>query len=234
MDPRQLYVDERLKGGCAYCGDQPDTRDHVPSKVFLDDPLPQDLPVVEACSTCNQGFSLDEEYLACFLECVLCGTAEPEGVRREKVKRALERNPLLLDRLRSSRHTADDGALIWIPEAARVQKVIIKLARGHAAYELSLPQLEEPDEVAFLPFIAMSESERAAFENGDAGGRSGWPEIGSRAFLRAVGAPPYADQSGPWVVVQPNRYRYSVNQDGGVTVRIALGEYLAGSVTWTA
>ena len=74
MDPRKLFVDERLIGSCVYCGGAPDSRDHVPSKVLLDDPLPPDLPVVEACSTCNGNFSLDEEYLACFLECVFSGS----------------------------------------------------------------------------------------------------------------------------------------------------------------
>lgn len=37
MDPRKLFVDERLLEMCAYCGGQPDTRDHVPSRVLLDD-----------------------------------------------------------------------------------------------------------------------------------------------------------------------------------------------------
>jgi hypothetical protein len=55
MDPRHLFVDERLTGTCVYCGGQPDTRDHVPSKAFLDDPLPPDLPVVEASGeVCDQ------------------------------------------------------------------------------------------------------------------------------------------------------------------------------------
>lgn len=76
MDPKHLFVDERLKGSCVYCGGPPETVDHVPSRVFLDDPLPENLPVVEACRECNGGFSLDEEYLACLLECVMTGTTD--------------------------------------------------------------------------------------------------------------------------------------------------------------
>lgn len=41
MDPRHLPVDSRLVGGCVFCGGEPGTRDHVPSKVLLDDPLPK-------------------------------------------------------------------------------------------------------------------------------------------------------------------------------------------------
>jgi hypothetical protein len=40
MDPRKLFADERFKV-CAYFGDSdmPFTKDHVPSKVLLDDPF---------------------------------------------------------------------------------------------------------------------------------------------------------------------------------------------------
>ena len=84
MDPRHLPVDSRLIGQCVFCGGEPGTSEHVPSKILLDDPLPGDVPTVEACATCNASFSLDEEYLACFLECVLCGTADAAAVGREK------------------------------------------------------------------------------------------------------------------------------------------------------
>ena len=74
MDPRKLFVDERLTGKCIYCGRNPETRDHVPSRVLLDKPFPDNLPVVDACRTCNEDFSQDEEYLACLIECAICGT----------------------------------------------------------------------------------------------------------------------------------------------------------------
>jgi len=40
---RQLqdFVDERLKGYCIYCGGQTQSRDHVHSKVLLDEPYPE-------------------------------------------------------------------------------------------------------------------------------------------------------------------------------------------------
>jgi hypothetical protein len=77
MDPRQLPIDNRLIGVCVFCGGHPDTRDHAPSKVFLDEPFPEDLAVVEACAECNRSFSIDEEYLACFLEAVLFRNSGP-------------------------------------------------------------------------------------------------------------------------------------------------------------
>lgn len=234
MDPRQLFLDERLTGMCVYCGGRPDTRDHVPSKILLDDPLPSDLPVVGACTTCNRGFSLDEEYLACLLECVLCGTTDPSDLQRKKAKRALSRNSKLAARIDSSRQTDDAGTLIWQPEHDRVRGIVLKLSQGHAAYELS-PQFEGPVGVGFAPLIAMSEDERAAFEHGAMvfDGPQLWPEIGSRAFFRACGVPPDPHpQAGGWIVVQPGRYRYAVAETGGVMVRLVLSEYLACEVVW--
>lgn len=150
MDPRHLFIDERHTGMCVYCGTRPDTRDHVPSKVLLDEPYPPELPVVGACEKCNASFSLDEQYLACFLDCVIRGGAEASDLHRPNVKRILEGNPALQWRIEGARKRDEAGNLIWEPEAGRVRNVVLKLARGHAAYEL-YPKLEEPTVVSFAP-----------------------------------------------------------------------------------
>ncbi len=233
MNPEHyLFVDERLLGSCAFCGGAPGTRDHVPSKILLDDPLPGNLGVVESCAKCNQGFSLDEEYLACFLECVLVGFTSLADVKRSKVKRALEHNPKLAAYIQASATITDDGTCRWTPSSDRVRNVMLKLARGHAAFELSLIQLNDPSELYLQPLLELLPIEREDFERAGTGEIRAWPEINSRAFLRAAGAEPYADSPGPWIVVQPGRYRYSVDQFGGVKVQIVLSEYLACIVIW--
>lgn len=82
MDPRQLFVDERLTGFCVYCGAAPESGDHCPSKVLLDEPFPPNLPVLDACADCNNHLSLDEQYIACLIETVICGSANPDDVSR--------------------------------------------------------------------------------------------------------------------------------------------------------
>ena len=109
MDPRQRFLDERLTGYCSFCGGPSETRDHVPPKVFLDESYPQELPVVGACNKCNARTLLDEEYLACFLEWVICGTTDPLGVRREKVRRILEGRPRLKERIAKAKNRDDTG-----------------------------------------------------------------------------------------------------------------------------
>src|SRR5690242_14029536 len=71
---QKMYIDERHLAFCAFCGDAPGTRDHVPPRVFLDKPYPDNVPVVGSCFECNNGASLDEEYVACLLEAAVCNT----------------------------------------------------------------------------------------------------------------------------------------------------------------
>lgn len=231
MDPKQLFADERTTGFCVYCGAKPTTRDHVPSRVLLDEPFPADLPVVPACESCNGSFSKDEEYLACLVECALNGATEPDLVRRDKVGRILREHPPLAALISQGKRVDDAGRLIWMPNAQRVRNVVVKLARGHAAYELSEPRLDEPESVSFVPFCTMSQVQMQSFE---ASGpmTAGWPELGSRAFLRAVGCSLAPSKEG-WITVQAARYRYLVAQLNGLVVRAVLSEYLACEVVWS-
>jgi hypothetical protein len=60
VDQLKDFADSRLIAGCVYCGGLDETRDHVPSRVFLDSPFPENLPVVPACWECNNSFSRDD------------------------------------------------------------------------------------------------------------------------------------------------------------------------------
>lgn len=104
MDPLHLFADERLSGFCVYCGGMPVTRDHVPSKVLLDQPFPADLPVVPACEACSNSFSLDESYFACLVDCALTGSADSNSASREKVGRILKGKPALSSLIAASRY----------------------------------------------------------------------------------------------------------------------------------
>ena len=85
MDQLSDFADDRLISSCIYCGGPFETRDHVPSRVFLEAPFPENLPVVGSCRSCNQGFSRDEQYVACLLEAALAGTANPDKIRRSSI-----------------------------------------------------------------------------------------------------------------------------------------------------
>ena len=230
MDPKQLFIDERFKGICAYCGADADSRDHVPSRVLLDEPLPENLPVVESCAKCNRDFSIDEEYVACLIECVIQGTSSPNDKFREKVAKTLSARPSIAARINDAKTIDKEHMLIWLPENERVRTVILKLARGHMSYELGLQHIEEPQLVDMRPIPNMTEDEQYSFNSLDKTEGILYPELGSRAFINLLSGKPTA--YGGWHVVQDGRYRYAIGQSSGDWVKFVLSEYLACRVVW--
>lgn len=229
MDPKKLFADSRMSGFCVYCGGEPDTRDHVPSRVLLDEPFPDNLPIVECCTDCNGAFSLHEEYVACFLSCVICGSTVPEKQLRPKISRILKASPAIAARIQASLLPSVSDELVWKPELDRIRTVILKLARGHIAYELSLPRPDDPISVKIMPIALMPQDSASAFLSDQP--THLWPEIGSRAFIRACKTfdSPSVDC---WRIVQPGRYQYLVSQSGGDFVRLLIANYLACEVCW--
>lgn len=230
MKQLQCYGDSRNKGFCVHCGGADETRDHVPPKVFLDEPYPENLPVCPSCFKCNNASSIDEEYVACLLECILAGEPDVAKIRRSKVARLLDEKPLLLERLRQCR-SVTDGVPAWGPEIDRVKAVIVKLARGHAAYELNEPKTGKPRYVRFIPLPEMSQAEQDEFEEIGSAVVAPWPEVGSRALQRLLIAGADVYEEG-WVVVQEGNYRFRTSQEDGLIVQMVIRDYLACQVGW--
>ena len=63
-----------------------DTRDHIPSRSLLDQPYPENLPVIGSCQVCNQGFSKDEEYVVCLIEAALAGSTDPDKIWARRLR----------------------------------------------------------------------------------------------------------------------------------------------------
>lgn len=230
MEQLRSFADDRLIVNCVHCSGMTQTRDHVPSRVLLDEPYPDNLPVVPSCASCNSGFSLDEEYFACLVECARMGS--PESVERPKIKSILERNPALTARLNQARTTTLFGDVSFAVERERVERVILKLARGHAAFELSEALHREPSQVSFAPVWGLQNEARERFE--DVPQLAAWPEVGSRAMQRMVMVSPEGVMVGSdWIDVQEGRYRYlAVAESATVMVRLVISEYLACEALW--
>lgn len=241
MDQLLDLADDRLINGCIFCGGSADTRDHVPSRILLDTPYPENLPVVGACKACNQGFSKDEQYLVCLLESVFAGSTDPEKIRRPSVARAMKRSPALQARIEAAR-TNIDGQTFFHPEENRVKNVMLKLARGHAAFELSQPCKEEPDHYWCGALETLNKEAQEAFDAAHIQQLFG--EIGSRNMQRMFAAEvTLKSESGEeqkvqvvvndWVDVQEGRYRYlAIDDINGVIIRIVISEYLACEIGW--
>ena len=225
----QTFSDERLDNMCSYCGEKSETRDHVPSRILLDDPFPENLPVVPCCLKCNQSFSLDEEYFACVLECVLHGTTEIEKLERVKVKSILSRKEVLKQRIENS-IVIQNGNKFFQIELDRMRNVIVKLAKGHAKYENSQPQFDDPTSIWIKPLSEMTTEESDIFFapiNLDKA-----PEVGSRALQNLV-VGSVNNVITQWIDVQDNNYKYSVYVGlSFVIVKILIWEYLAVQIIW--
>ena len=241
MDQLRNFADDRLVTGCVYCGAGNDTRDHVPSRILLEPPYPENLPNVQCCEACNHGFSKDEQYLVCLLEAVLAGSTEPDKIRRPSVARALRRSPALRARIEAAKRQVVDQVVFKVEER-RIKNVMLKLARGHAAFELSQPCREEPDHFWCGPLAAMSEETRESFDS--AHHQQLFGEVGSRGLQRMLVTEVFLrSESGQqsearwllndWVDVQDGYYRYlAIDDVGGVVIRIVIAEYLACEVGW--
>lgn len=223
------YADDRFNGQCVYCGERPETREHVPPKVFLDKPYPAELQVVEACKECNQGFSVDEQYMACLLDCVISGSADPEALQRQSIRRTLAARPALAKRLRVARRIVGQKTIFDV-EFDRIERVVRKMAMCHVLYELNLLVPTKEAQVWSSPFCSLRAKDASGFEDLGAGEMALWPEVGSRAMQRLI-IPDGSYENG-WIHVQPGRYRYAVTQSDDIEVRMVFSEYLACEVRW--
>ncbi len=218
----QSYVDERLAAFCYSCFGAPTTRDHVPPKVLLDEPFPENLPVVGACQTCNEGPSVDEEYFACLLEIAACGPAG-RHLMRPKVRRILDERPALASRLEAA--VNEDGYLRV--EENRARRVIEKIARGLWSYETGETTGTMDAVVWFAPIDELTDDDVQSFLTVPT--PSILPEVGSRLMFKVLDSLKAGQQPHVWENMQPQRFAYAIAPSAGSRggVRMIIRDYLA-------
>lgn len=229
---KTYYNDRRLKDVCAYCGDFADTEDHVPSRCFLDAPLPNEPPVVPCCEECNKAFSLDEEYVSCVIDCMKEGTTDVSSIKRIKTRKTLKHSIPLAEEIKSQCRDFG-GVLLWDYDKERFLRVMRKLAFGHLAYYNETLAFDSDFHVSMKVLSQMSESEREAFEQPYL--NDFLPEVGSRALqspsflVMEDGMNKCLKYPSHWEVVQKGQYRYCTTSEGN-KVKFVIAEYLAVEV----
>lgn len=235
------FADNRLIRGCIFCDGHADTRDHIPSKCLLDQPYPENLPVVGCCYECNQSFSSDEEYFACLIECVRYGTTNPTELSRPSISKTLQNSPALKKRIENS-IIEIEGKVAFIPEWERINNVILKLAKGHTAFELNLIMRDKPDYFWCGMLTSLPEEYRIDFNSAHVQENIG--EIGSRSTQCAIVTNlSMLDENGKnkdinvlindWIDVQYERYRYiAIDDNGMIIIRIVIDEFFACEIAW--
>lgn len=220
MIQRPEYGEGHPERMCCYCGEWADTVDHVPSKVFLDKPYPENLPVVPCCRKCNEQFSSDEEYVAVLLECVRWQTFDLEQFKREKIRKIVEHNPLILKTVMGTVHPLLDGRFSIDPENARLNKVLTKLIAGHLRFEgLGQWFFHDGLDITFYQDIHANQEFYRQFHSPVFSGLL--PEVGSRAMITMVEK---GSAGSWWFRVQPDIYDYCVAPDNS-EVRIVIQDF---------
>ena len=218
--------DKSVGNGCIYCGKPADTREHVPSRAFLYETFPENLPTIPACSECNNSYSNDEKYVACILD-VLKSKIYSNYELLENTARRLEKD-LPLKKLIDESIQINDVKVYFDIDECRLARILAKLARGHAGYECDYVNFDdEKIKIRYNYLFNLSENDLHDFNSIPVSQL--WPEVGSRGLL-IVENMETGEAAGVslWNDVQENQYRYQVdyNEKGGIRVKIVIYEFL--------
>ncbi len=170
---------------CIYCGAESDSREHCPSRVFLTKPYPEGLPVLPACTECNNSFSEDESYVALYIDSLMYLSGVCSELPPRMRKRGLKSNSF-----RQAKNDWEEYQSTKIlPQNKRIIRILSKLAIGHMVYELSEGYKEyscytKPISVEYRFSFQMKESEINEYDGFVFMFDKKLPELGSRVFDR--------------------------------------------------
>lgn len=215
--------------GCIYCGKPATTREHSPSKVFLLEPYPENLPTMPACFECNNGYSEDEKYTACFLD-ILKRYVYSDYSRQTQTDGRLASDEKLKQTLQEQIQLKD-GKVYYQPDEQRILRILLKLARCHAGFEFDHVDFDSKHTDVWFDFL-FNISEDILLDFNSIPTMDKAPEVGSRGVVA-----PFIIQNittgeatgiALWNEVQENQYRYqvSLNESGIITVKIVIYEFL--------
>lgn len=201
--------DTRYDNICCYCQNQiidNKTRDHVPSKILLEEPFPENLPIIYCCYDCNQSFSTDEEYFACMIEYICSETKDINLFERQKITEILNKKTHLRKRIENNIEIENEIIKIKLEEKP-INNVLKKLLYGHLSFELSNPYIENWNYIRMDTLDNLTQTEIDLFFENKSIDKS--PEIGSRLSLVIT-----LNNNIPisnWKIVQNDFYQYKID-----------------------
>lgn len=223
--------DNRKIDRCLFCNryNVELTREHTPSKILLDEPLPENLPITYTCKDCNSSFSIDEEYFACILEASKCHSIWLDDLVRFKVRRTLQKNKELYKTIANS---FDQETKRFSFDLKRLKHIAIKLAICHLAFEMNEIVNDNPN---YFDFFLRDEVNDRKIEDFDT-----LIEISviceiSKCYENMIILESSQDTRlfYAWQIVQEGQYRYMCAfSDDKYIVRIVIGEYTFFEMHW--
>lgn len=226
-----LKYDKNGNFKCVYCYEKADSREHLPSKIFLNEPYETELAILPSCTSCNNSYSENEQYLACLIDYVQYKLHNYEIVKRNKIQRAFNARPHIKKEFENLTKYTDDGNLDYIEfNHDKVKNILLKLSIGHATYSLSAIHLGEPVAINYKFATQLTKEEINNFNSEPT--NDVIPELGSRegTYITILndGTP-----ITTWKIIQNGQYRFLAYQDKSSTnIRIVIGEYFYSEVIW--
>ncbi|MDR7865773.1 MAG: hypothetical protein RIN56_03090 [Sporomusaceae bacterium] len=235
----KIVYDKESYSECIYCGTKADSREHIPSKVFLERPYPENLAIVPACSTCNNSFSKDELFLSILVEKLKIKYYDKGYIPSMEIITRINNNTKISNEI----DNAVEADRINQFEK-RISRILFKLAIGHAVYEISEGYCIKDINVdySFLPDMTNQELDEFCqpyILNGEL-----YPEVGSRVYDRIMvlefdlvsnneAKEKYKAQVLilDWVDVQQSKYSYTGYRFGNeIEVKMIINDFLYSKV----
>ena len=253
-DVRLRHRLDYIKGGssrCIYCGNPADSREHIPSKTFLRKPFPDNLYTVPACKKCNNGYSDDELYTRAVIDTLKRIHGETTGHPYSGY--SLQKHPQIAksvyEEVLAFTKKSESEQLPYHFRSDRIKRILEKLARGHAVYELSEAYNTDEEEdwlvastfYSFRPLLSQETIDdydcAVDIQN------CLFPEVGSRVYEKIYpvqvpitqidGNSMYAMRSVflDWTDIQEGVYRYiAIFEGNSIQVNLVIDEFLYASV----
>jgi hypothetical protein len=222
MKQYQDYSDSRHKNGCIFCHKQSDSRDHIPARTFLVKPYPPNLHVLPVCTSCNNKYSQDEEYVSFllnYLKHLESGDID-EYLRLDNFSHANVLEERIFYGLNVSKDELNPAPYIEI-EVDRIKNVLGKYAFAHFCFERGEPPDGKETHINFS-FANKLADEKVKLYNEIPYSKI-LPEVGSRLFQRIV------EEGDSWMVIQEHYYRYYISQNQPY-VRIVISDFLFSEI----
>jgi hypothetical protein len=218
------FSDSRHNNGCILCGSYPDSRDHIPARTFLNKPYPSNLNVLPVCTSCNNGFSQDEEYVSFLVRYLkyLESDDENDYLGIEKFSHADILEERILNGLCNKKDKLNPTMFINI-EVDRIKNILNKYAFAHFCFERGEHPNREKTQTNFA-FVNQLTDDQIKLYNEIPYSKI-LPEVGSRLFQRVI------ENGDSWMIVQDSNYRYYVAQNKPY-VKIVISEFLFGETVF--
>ena len=219
MRPYLTYKKENSY--CIYCSNIADSREHLPPRVFIDIHNKNEWNIVPACKICNNGYSEDEQFVACAIEYILAMVYFNGEIQRDKIKRTFEKRPRMLEKIKSLCKIERGNLIIDNIIIESIKNVFLKIGQGHFMYDCNIFLDDGANiSIAFKPQLTQKE-----LDEFDSPVTSNcFPEIGSRVSSQICLNINTNEMVILWNKVDDKNYRYLISPEG--ILRIVIREFL--------